>query len=82
MLPATLEASRKGESMEPTRNRSVTIPARPESIAIDTARTAALVVDMPNDFGAMFDRAGIDISLTQAAIAHNRAARPMSFLTR
>lgn len=57
--------------MEPTRNHRVTIPAKPESITIDTARTAALVVDMQNDFGAkggMFDRAGIDISITRAAI--------------
>jgi ureidoacrylate peracid hydrolase len=46
-------------------NRTVTIEAKPEPITIDTGRTAALVVDMQNDFGAkggMFDRAGIDIS--------------------
>ena len=33
--------------------------------------TAALVVDMQNDFAAkgMFERAGMDISITRAAIA-------------
>jgi ureidoacrylate peracid hydrolase len=43
----------------------LTIAAQPESITIDPARTALLVVDMQNDFGAeggMFARAGIDIS--------------------
>lgn len=57
--------------METTGNRIVTIEARPEPITLDTARTAALVVDMQNDFGAkggMFDRAGIDISVTRSAI--------------
>ena len=42
-------------------SKSVKIEARPESITIDSHRTAALVVDMQNDFGAkggMFDRAG------------------------
>jgi len=51
--------------------RSVTVEARPEPVTIDTARTAALVVDMQNDFGAkggMFDRAGIDISITRSVI--------------
>src|SRR5262249_7281430 len=40
--------------------------------AIDTARTAVIVVDMQNDFGAkggMLDRAGIDISGIQKVIA-------------
>jgi ureidoacrylate peracid hydrolase len=39
---------------------------------IDTARTAVLVIDMQNDFGAkggMFDRAGIDLSMIQRAVA-------------
>jgi ureidoacrylate peracid hydrolase len=51
--------------------RSVTIEARPEAITIDTGQTAALVVDMQNDFGAkggMFDRAGIDISVIRGVI--------------
>jgi ureidoacrylate peracid hydrolase len=46
------------------------IEARPESAAVDLARTAVLVIDMQNDFGAtggMFERAGIDIAAIQAA---------------
>jgi len=52
-------------------SRIVSVEAKPEPITIDTARTAALVVDMQNDFGAkggMFDRAGINISITRAAV--------------
>lgn len=52
--------------------RTVTIEARPQAIAIDTARTAVIVVDMQNDFGSkggMFDRAGIDISGIQKVVA-------------
>lgn len=52
-------------------NRVVSIQAEPEPITIDTATTAALVVDMQNDFcskGGMFDRAGIDISATRMVI--------------
>ncbi|HEV8711840.1 MAG TPA: cysteine hydrolase [Candidatus Binatia bacterium] len=55
-----------------TRGRVVTIEAQPEPIVIDTARTAVIVVDMQNDFGAkggMFDRAGIDLSVIRGAIA-------------
>jgi ureidoacrylate peracid hydrolase len=51
---------------------AVTLDAKPEPIAIDPARTAVIVVDMENDFaskGGMFDRAGIDISGAQKAIA-------------
>jgi ureidoacrylate peracid hydrolase len=52
-----------------TSARLVTIEAKPEPITIDTTRSAALVVDMQNDFaaeGGMFDRAGIDISVTRS----------------
>lgn len=51
--------------------KKIHIMAKPDSIAIDTARTAVIVVDMENDFGSkggMFDRAGIDISMIQKAI--------------
>lgn len=54
-----------------TNSRVVRIDAKPEPIAIDTARTAVIVVDMQNDFGAkggMFDRAGIDLSAFQAVV--------------
>jgi ureidoacrylate peracid hydrolase len=50
----------------------VTVDARPEAVAISPASTAVIVVDMENDFasnGGMFDRAGIDISGAQKAIA-------------
>ena len=52
-------------------HRAVSVDAKPEPITIDIERTAVLVVDMQNDFGAkggMFDRAGIDISITRAAV--------------
>jgi nicotinamidase-related amidase len=51
--------------------RTVSVPAKPGPITLDISSTAALVVDMQNDFaskGGMFDRAGIDISITRAAI--------------
>jgi ureidoacrylate peracid hydrolase len=50
----------------------ITIDARPESMAIDPPRTAVIVVDMQNDFGAqegMFARAGIDISAIRRVVA-------------
>jgi ureidoacrylate peracid hydrolase len=52
--------------------RMVTLDAQPAPIQIELACTAMLVIDMQNDFGAqggMFDRAGIDISTIQRAIA-------------
>ena len=57
----------------------VRIEATPEPIAIDTARTAVLVVDTQHDFGAqggMFDRAGIDISMIQGPSAPPLARSP------
>jgi len=53
------------------RHRTVTVEAKPAPISIDTAKTAVLVVDMQNDFGAiggMCERAGIDISVIQRAV--------------
>jgi ureidoacrylate peracid hydrolase len=50
----------------------VTIDARPESLVIDVSRTALIVVDMQNDFGAeggMFHRAGIPVWGIRAAVA-------------
>jgi ureidoacrylate peracid hydrolase len=47
------------------------IPARPEPVTFDLAKSAVLVIDMQNDFGSpggMFDRAGIDISGIRRAI--------------
>jgi ureidoacrylate peracid hydrolase len=51
--------------------RTITVNARSKAIAIDTARTAVVVIDMQNDFGAkggMFDRAGIDITGIRKAV--------------
>lgn len=51
--------------------KNIHIKARGDSIAIDTSRTAVIVVDMENDFGSkggMMDRAGIDISMIQKVI--------------
>ncbi len=53
------------------KSQVVTLTAQPEPVTIELAKTAVIVVDMQNDFGAaggMFDRAGIDISLIQKAI--------------
>src|SRR5262245_18106287 len=54
-----------------TQPIQVTIDAKPEPLTIDVTRTAVLVIDMKNDFGAkdgMFDRAGIDLSSIRATI--------------
>lgn len=51
--------------------RAITIEARPAPITLDLSKTAVLVVDMQNDFGAkggMFERAGIDISGIRAVV--------------
>ena len=50
----------------------VTIDARPGPLTVEPSRTALIVVDMQNDFGAeggMFHRAGIPISGIQAVVA-------------
>ena len=55
-----------------TKRGIVRLHAKPEPISIDIAKAALIVVDMQNDFGAeggMFNRAGIDISMIQAAVA-------------
>ena len=59
-----------------SKREMVSIDAKPESILIDPVRSAVIVVDMENDFaakGGMFDRAGIDISGAQKAIAQLEA---------
>src|SRR2546421_9365654 len=59
------------------RGRQTTIEATPEPIAIDTAKTAVIVVDMQNDFGTkggMFDRAGFDVSIIQKAVGPTATA--------
>ena len=56
-----------GQGVPPYRleTRVITLGARPEPVQVALDRSAVLVVDMQNDFGArggMFDRAGIDIA--------------------
>jgi ureidoacrylate peracid hydrolase len=61
-----------GATTQPMNARVVKIDAKPEPILIEVARTAVIVVDMQNDFGAkggMFDLAGIDITGIRKAIA-------------
>ena len=51
--------------------RTAVVDAKPDALTIDVAKTAVIVVDMQNDFGAkggMFDRAGLDLSGIQAAV--------------
>jgi ureidoacrylate peracid hydrolase len=55
-----------------SKHEMVNIDAKPEPISIDPTRSAVIVVDMENDFaakGGMFDRAGLDITGAQKAIA-------------
>jgi ureidoacrylate peracid hydrolase len=62
-------------SMQPAGRQQSTIDAKPEPVRIDLAKTAIVVVDMQNDFGAkggFFDRAGIDISMIERAVAPTR----------
>lgn len=65
------------QATEAAQSREVVIDARPEPVRIDPEKTAVLVVDMQNDFGSkggMFDRAGIDITGIQRAVAPTKAA--------
>ena len=75
-------ASRSSNS---TRSTLIKIDAKPGPIAIDTAKTAVIVVDMENDFGSkggMFDLAGIDISMIQTAVGSTeRSSRPRAMRT-
>src|SRR6266576_6108261 len=67
--PASAEQT--GAPIQNTKSRIVRFAAKPEPVAIDTAKTAVIVVDMENDFGSkggMFDLAGIDISMIQRAV--------------
>lgn len=55
----------------------VELQAVPEPVEIDPARAALIVVDMQNAFGSvggMFDKAGIDITCIQQAVAPTRSA--------
>src|SRR5437660_8491958 len=53
----------------------ITVRSRPSPLGLDLRRTAVLVIDMQNDFGApggMFDRAGIDIAGIRSAAGATR----------
>src|SRR5256885_12844454 len=68
---AMTEKAAASSSSNSTKGRLIKIDAKPAPIAIDTAKTAVIVVDMENDFGSkggMFDLAGIDISMIQKAV--------------
>jgi ureidoacrylate peracid hydrolase len=71
---------------------AVALPAEPEAVSLDLARTAVIVVDMQNAFaspGGMLDLAGIDVRPASEAVANARmvceAARsagvPVIYLT-
>jgi len=56
-------------------SRTLSIPARPEPLSIEPARTAVLVVDMQNAFaskGGYLDLFGVDVSGAPAVIARTR----------
>ena len=66
------EPSPQERAMTSLMGGQITVPGKPEPIASDPAQSAAIVVDMQNDFGSeggMFALAGIDISGIRAAIA-------------
>src|SRR5688500_18061794 len=70
--PATMSSASSQTSTGQQSRRAITLAAEPTSVTFEPATTAVLVVDMQNDFGArggMFDRAGIDISGIQKAVA-------------
>jgi ureidoacrylate peracid hydrolase len=71
-IPIVAAAARVlADGQDAPAGRVVRLDAKPDPVRIDTARTAVIVVDMQNDFGAkggMFDRAGIDISGIREAV--------------
>src|SRR5216683_1659667 len=61
------------QESQPSRTTGpvVRVEALPTPISLELGRTAVLVIDMQNDFGAkggMFDRIGIDLSMIQSAV--------------
>src|SRR5437660_12029806 len=56
-------------------SRTLSIPARPEPVPIEPARTAVLVVDMQNAFaskGGYLDLFGVDVSGAPGVMARTR----------
>ncbi len=65
-------AEQTNASIQKAKSRTIDIDAKPQPFAMDTSRSAVIVVDMQNDFGSkggMFDRGGIDISPIQKVVA-------------
>ncbi len=65
-------AEQTNASIQSAKSRTIDIDAKPQPFAMDTSRSAVIVVDMQNDFGSkggMFDRGGIDISPIQKVVA-------------
>jgi nicotinamidase-related amidase len=63
----------------PVPPRIVQVPARPQSLSLDLARTAMVVIDMQNDFcaeGGWLHHIGVDVRATQRAVAGLQAALP------
>jgi len=59
--------------------RRVQVPARPQDLELDLARTACVVVDMQNDFcspGGWLDSAGVDVSAARAPVGPLRSLLP------
>ena len=60
--------------------RAVTVPGAPKAVTLDLARTAAVVIDMQNDFCAprgWLAHIGVDVSPARAAIAPLAALLPV-----
>jgi ureidoacrylate peracid hydrolase len=81
----------QGSPPSRTPGQVVRVKARPAPISLDLGRTAVLVIDMQNDFGAkggMFDRIGVDLSKIQSAVgptarvlaASRKAGLPIIYL--
>ncbi len=63
----------------PLPSRPVHIPASPKPLTLDVARTAAVVVDMQNDFctqGGWLHGIGVDVAPTHRAVAGLAATLP------
>jgi ureidoacrylate peracid hydrolase len=75
LVASTSDQSALAEQMpspiQSAKSRTINVDAKPQPFAMDTSRSAVIVVDMQNDFGSkggMFDRAGIDISPIQKVV--------------
>ena len=75
LLPVTAQSASSARVL-PQPDRTLALEAAPTPFRFDPRHAAVLVVDMQNDFGSkggMFDRAGIDITGIQRAVAPTAA---------